>query len=207
MPGSFLVTTQGFPVPSLSETGQLPAGITFIDNQDGTATLAGTPAVGTSKIYAINIAANNGVGAPTTQAFTLSVNSTVAITSGSATTFTVGSAGFFSITTMGSPAPSLTQTGKLPTGVTFVDNGNGTATLSGTPAAGAANSYLLAITASNGVGSNATATLKERPVTLLVPVEMTRAALWRGALTSPSCGCDGRNRSAPVDDWGSIKTG
>ena len=155
MPGSFLVTTLGFPVPSLTETGTLPAGVTFTDNQDGTATLAGTPAVGTSNIYPITITATNGVGSSTTQAFTLSVNSTAAITSGSTTTFTVGSVGFFSITTMGTPTPSLTETGALPTGVTFVDNGDGTATLSGTPAPGTANGYPLAITASNGVGTAA----------------------------------------------------
>ena len=39
--------------------------------------------------------------------------------------------------------------------MTFVDNGNGTATLSGTPAAGTAGTYPLTITASNGVGSPA----------------------------------------------------
>jgi hypothetical protein len=39
--------------------------------------------------------------------------------------------------------------------VTFVDNGNGTATLSGTPAAGTAKNYPITITASNGVGTPA----------------------------------------------------
>ncbi|MGA8222072.1 MAG: putative Ig domain-containing protein [Candidatus Acidiferrales bacterium] len=155
MPGSFLVTTLGFPVPSLTEAGTLPTGVTFTDNQDGTASLAGTPAMGTSNIYPITITANSGAGASTTQAFTLTVNSTAAITSGSTTTFTVGSPGFFSITALGTPAPALTFTGNLPTGVTFVDNGNGTATLSGTPTAGTANSYPLAITANNGVGTAA----------------------------------------------------
>jgi hypothetical protein len=46
----------------------------------------------------------------------------------------------------------VTKTGPLPSGVTFVGNANGTATLSGTPAAGTAGSYPLTITASNGVG-------------------------------------------------------
>jgi hypothetical protein len=31
------------------------------------------------------------------------------------------------------PTPTLTETGELPSGVTFKDNGNGTATLGGTP--------------------------------------------------------------------------
>ena len=41
---------------------------------------------------------------------------------------------------------------RLPSPVTFKDNGNGTAALSGTPAAGTAGSYPITITASNGVG-------------------------------------------------------
>jgi hypothetical protein len=44
----------------------------------------------------------------------------------------------FSITTTGTPSPSLSETGPLPSGVTFVSNGNGTATLSGTAASGEA---------------------------------------------------------------------
>jgi hypothetical protein len=39
--------------------------------------------------------------------------------------------------------------------VTFTDNGDGTATLSGTPAAGTGGIYDLTFTASNGIGSNA----------------------------------------------------
>jgi Bacterial Ig-like domain (group 3)/Beta-propeller repeat/Putative Ig domain len=155
MADSFLVTTLAFPAPVLTETGALPSGVTFTDNHDGTATLAGTPAVGTSNSYPITVSASNGVGAPTVQAFTLTVNATASISSGSTTTFTVGSVGFFSVTTSGSPVPALTFTGTLPAGVTFTDNGNGTATLTGTPAAGTANSYPIIITATNGVGSPA----------------------------------------------------
>jgi len=39
--------------------------------------------------------------------------------------------------------------------VTFKDNGNGTATLSGTPTSGSGGTYLLTLTASNGVGTSA----------------------------------------------------
>ena len=59
-------------------------------------------------------------------------------TSAAATTFTAGSAGTFTVTTTGNPAPAITSSGALPAGVTFVDNGDGTATLAGTPAAGGA---------------------------------------------------------------------
>ena len=79
-----------------------------------------------------------------------------AITSASSTSFTVGTAGSFTVTTTGSPSPSITETGALPSLITFKDNGNGTATLSGIPAAGTAGSYPITIKASNSVGTAAT---------------------------------------------------
>jgi len=78
------------------------------------------------------------------------------ITSATGTTFTIGSAGSFTVTTTGSPTPAISETGALPGGVTFVDNHNGRATLSGTPAAGSATSYPITITAANGVTPDAT---------------------------------------------------
>jgi Putative Ig domain len=77
------------------------------------------------------------------------------ITSANSTTFAAGVAGTFTVTTTGTPTPSLTETGALPSGVTFKDNGNGTATLSGTPATVTTGRYTLTITAHNGVGSDA----------------------------------------------------
>jgi hypothetical protein len=154
--GTFSVTTTGFPAPSLTETGALPSGVTFVDNGNGTGTLAGTPAANTGKTYSITFTASNGVGSNATQSFTLTVDQAPAITSGNSATFSVGAAGTFTVTTSGFPAPSLTETGTLPSGVTFVDNGNGTGKLSGTPASGTAGSYPITFTASNGVGSNAT---------------------------------------------------
>ncbi len=163
--GSFTVTTASStqPTPSLSESGTLPTGVTFTDNGNGTATLSGTPAAGTAGVYNLTVTASNGVGSNATQAFTLTVDQAPAITSTASTTFTVGSAGSFTVTTSGYPNASLSESGTLPTGVTFTDNGNGTATLSGTPAAGTGGVYSLTLTASNGVGSNAT-----QPFTLTV---------------------------------------
>jgi Ricin-type beta-trefoil lectin domain-like/Putative Ig domain len=71
-------------------------------------------------------------------------------------TMTVGSAGTYTLFASGSPTPSYAETGALPSGVTFADKGNGTATLSGTPASGSAGTYPISITASNGSGSAAT---------------------------------------------------
>ena len=80
------------------------------------------------------------------------------VTSANNTTFTVGIAGTFTVTASGIPTPSLSETGVLPSGVSFVDNGNGTGTLSGTPALGTNGSYQLTFTAHNGVGSDAVQT-------------------------------------------------
>jgi hypothetical protein len=155
-PGSFTVTSTGVPTASLSESGALPPGVRFTDNGNGTATLSGTPAAGSGGSYGFTIMASNGVGSNATQSFTLTVDQAPAITSADNTTFTVGSAGSFTVTSAGYPTPSVCETGTLPSGVTFHKNGNGTATLSGTPAAGSGGTYVVTITASNGVGSEAT---------------------------------------------------
>ncbi len=91
-----------------------------------------------------------------TEYFDRVTNVAPAITSAASASFTAGTAGTFTIDTTGGPTPSITQTGSLPNGITFVDNGNGTATLSGTPASGTAGSYPLTISARNGVGVAAT---------------------------------------------------
>ena len=73
-----------------------------------------------------------------------------AFTSAASTTFTVGTAGSFTVTATGLPAPTLSESGALPSGVTFNAT---TGVLSGT--ATAAGTYNITFTASNGVGSNA----------------------------------------------------
>src|SRR5271157_4252693 len=84
------------------------------------------------------------------------VNQAPAITSANNAAFTVGQAGSFTITTTGYPTAAITETGSLPTGVTFTDNANGTATLAGTPQEGTAGTYSLTLTAANGISPNAT---------------------------------------------------
>jgi hypothetical protein len=150
--GTFTVTTTGSPTPSLGESGALPGGVTFVDNHDGTGTLSGTPTQAGS--FAISFTAQNGISPNATQSFTLTVGQAPAITSASSTTFTVGVAGTFTVTTTGYPTPSIMENGALPGGVSFVDNNDGTGTLSGTPTSGGV--FSITFTAANGVGSNAT---------------------------------------------------
>ncbi len=102
---------------------------------------------------------SNSAGSVTTSAATLTVNpaaSAPAITSDSSTAFTVGQSSRYTVTATGSPTPALTESGALPDGIAFTDNGDGTATLAGTPAAGTQGTYYFTITAHNGVGSDFT---------------------------------------------------
>jgi hypothetical protein len=160
--GTFTVTTTGFPTAAsmvITKTGTLPANVTFTNNNDGTATIAGTPAAATGGTYAITITANNGVTPNATQNFTLTVNQPPAITSGNNVTFKVGTAGTFNVTTTGFPtnaSMAISESGALPSGVTLVNNNNGTATLAGTPDPGTGGTYPITITANNGVAPNAT---------------------------------------------------
>ena len=76
VPGSFIVETRGNPVASLTKTGALPSGVIFVNNADGTAKIAGTPAVGSAGNHAITITAANGVMPNAAQIFTLTVTGT-----------------------------------------------------------------------------------------------------------------------------------
>ena len=49
---------------------------------------------------------------------------------------------------------NITRTGTLPSGVSFTYNGNGTATLAGTPTVGAEGAYPLQFTAANSAGAS-----------------------------------------------------
>ena len=153
--GSFTVTTNSSPTARLKESGSLPAGVTFTDNGDGTATIAGTAPARTGT-YPITITASNGVGKTVRQAFVLSVGTAPRFTSGTTGQLTEGSSGSLDLATAGYPVADLSENGTLPAGVTFTDNGDGTATLAGTPASGTAGSYKLTVTASNGLAPDAT---------------------------------------------------
>jgi YVTN family beta-propeller protein len=71
--------------------------------------------------------------------------------SANSATFTVNSAGTFTVSAIGIPTPTLAVTGALPSGVTF---NTATGALAGTPALGTVGSYPLTFTAANGSPSN-----------------------------------------------------
>jgi hypothetical protein len=147
--GMFQVTASGYPASMFTESGTLPNGVSF---NTATGVLTGTPMVNTAGIYTLNFTPKNATGTGTTQTFTLIVDQPPAITSGSTATFTEGTFASFNVTATGFPTPTFSETGALPNGVTFNDT---TGVLSGTPAAGTANTYMITIFAMNGVDPEA----------------------------------------------------
>jgi len=148
--GSFMVTTVAYPTASFTESGHLPTGLTFVDNGNGTATLAGTPRILVGGDFPITITAKNGIGLPVTESFTIIVQQAPSFTSANNAVFVYGVPNSFTVTTAAFPAASLHEAGTLPPWLTFVDNGNGTATLAGTPSY-ASGTFPLVLTATNAV--------------------------------------------------------
>ena len=108
--GTFTVTAVGTPTPALTVT-RCAAGRRDLRRQRQRyrhARAARPPPARAGRIP-ITFTAANGVLPNGTQAFTLNVNQAPAITSATGTTFTVGAAGSFTVTTSGFPAAALTR--------------------------------------------------------------------------------------------------
>ncbi|QDZ15310.1 beta strand repeat-containing protein [Humibacter ginsenosidimutans] len=154
-----VTTSGGYPVPTgLKVDGALPDGVTFTSGPSGSGLFSGTPAAGTGGVYPVTITTIGG-DVDVAQNFTLTVDEAPAITSAAAVTFTRGVTQTVTITTAHAyPVPTLASSGTLPTGLTFVDNGDGTATLQGSTT-DAAGTFDVTIRASNGVGADAVQSL------------------------------------------------
>src|SRR5262249_53353898 len=120
---------------SFSGTGSDPDGSitgyswTFAGGSPSTSSLA-TPGNVTDPSPAtftapLSVADNANVTdpAPPTRNITVNATQAPAITSPNSATFSVGTAGAFSVTTTGAPTSTITETGTLPNGVSFTDNG------------------------------------------------------------------------------------
>lgn len=91
-----------------------------------------------------------------------------AFTSASSATFTELSAGSFAVTASGTPAPTFSETGALPSGVSFTATG-----LQGTPADGTAGTYKITLKATNGVSPDAA-----QAFTLTVNADVVSGGQW-----------------------------
>ncbi len=163
---SFMVTASGNPTPTISflhaQSDNLPSDVSFTPG-NGTAMLSGLAESGYGGVYNLKFGATNGVTADVTQTFTLMVQEAPTITHTGSAAFEVGVSHSFTITTSSYPTPTISLSGSIPDGVEFTDNGDGTASVSGTPGVGTEGDYPIIITASNGVLPNAS-----QPYTLTV---------------------------------------
>ena len=73
VPLKLTVRATGYPAPALAESGPLPGGLSFTDNGNGTAVIAGTPTAGSGGRYPVTITATNTSGTAT-QDFTVVVS-------------------------------------------------------------------------------------------------------------------------------------
>ena len=131
-PGTSAIT--GYTVTA-TPTG---AGSTVSQTFNSTATTETLTGLTNGDSYNLSVAAVSSVGTgPSANASNnpVTIGSAPSITSAS-TTFAKGTAGSFTVTTTGIPTAAISESGALPSGVTFTNNGDGTATLAGTPATG-----------------------------------------------------------------------
>jgi len=109
-------------------------------------------------------------------------------TSAASTTFVVGSAGSFTVTAVGSPAPTLSESSNdtLPSGVKF---NAATGVLGGTPGAGTEGTYTLHFTATNSAGSSdQTFTLKVDQHPAITSTRATFTVNTQGSFTLNTSG-------------------
>ncbi len=140
--GSFTVLVTGSPAPMLSESGTLPAGVTF---NASSGVLAGTPGAGSAGTYIITFTAVNSF-TPATQSFTLIVVAPPVISSFTAAASTIGA------------GSSTTLTAVFSGGSGSVNNSVGTVS-SGTAVTvtpSATTTYML--TVANAAGASVTTT-------------------------------------------------
>ena len=149
--------------------------------------LTGTPTNPGS--YTFTATATNTLGSAS-QSVTVRVLRAPTITNLDTATFNVGENGSFTITTTGFPAPAIAlESGTLPAGLTLTDNGNGTATLAGTPT-GPAGTRTLGVFAQSAAGTalqQLTVRVQDKPVF----VSLATAGFTRGAAGSFTVDTDG----------------
>ena len=197
----FTIAATGTPTPALAESGALPPGLVFHAYTNGTATISGTPPANATGTYNVAITATNGVGSPAVQHLVVTLGTAPVITSASAWRVLPGRYNAFTVTTTGSPAPHLSESGTLPPGLVFHANANGTATISGTPPTGATGTYVLTITALNGV---VRAAIQHLVVTLAATTATTTSVSSSANPASVGQAVTYTARVSPVPNGGSV---
>lgn len=167
-----VITTAGEPIPEITASTALPAGLSLDDDGDGTARLHGTPTGGPAE-YTIGLVAENAIGS-TPGSFTLTVTADSAFTSPDHATFTVGSAGEFDIAV--DPGFPVHDTVILSGGPAWLSltGAAGSQTLTGTPPVGSGGTYDLSLTIDGStVAQDFHLTVHETPAVTAQPASVS----------------------------------
>src|SRR6185503_10106019 len=154
---TFSAAASGVPTPTVQWQVSTDGGASFTNIGGATSTSYTFTVAAGDNGNQYRAVFSNGIGSPaTTTAATLSAGSAPSFTSADHTTFVVGQAGSFTITTSGVPSATLSRTGtQFPAWLTLTDNGDGTGALTGTPPAGSGGTYSFTLKAANGFGTGA----------------------------------------------------
>ena len=186
-----LVTTEGTPIPvtltASDEDGNTLTYTVIVNPQHGVLTgsapnLTYTPNAGFGGVDTFTFRANDGTANSNAATITITVRVVPTITSGNSANFQATVASTFTVTTTGYPTPSITETGALPNGITFHDNGNGTASLGGIAAELSGGVYVITINATNVAGS---ATPQTFTITVCNTINVTNPGTTTGTAGSP----------------------
>src|SRR5712671_6924036 len=149
---------------TLSASG-LPSGATFVDNADNTATFHWTPSFTQSGAYTLTFTGNDGHGGVTTATSVVTVldvsgggNHAPVVTVAPSLSVNEGAALSFTVTATDADADHVTLTASgLPSGATFVDNGNNTGPFHWTHSFTQSGAYTLTFTGNDAHGGVSTA--------------------------------------------------
>ncbi len=152
---SYVIEADGDPVPAIG-VDRLPAGLRLTAHGDGSATIEGT-ATGPAGDLTVEVTARSAAGV-SYEGLILTVQQPPAFRTRGPVVFTAGEPATHVLRTVGFPAAGIGLEGELPAGLTFTDNGDGTASIAGTPSE-APTSSPVTLTAVNVVSDTSLTTV------------------------------------------------
>ncbi len=166
---SYVIEADGDPLPAIG-VDRLPPGLRLVVHGDGSATVEGTP-TGPAGSTTVAVTAQNASGS-TTEPLTVTVQQGPVFLDRGPLSFVAGEFTSLTVRAAGFPAPGLAAEGDLPAGLGFTDNGDGTATIAGTPVEGPAQSpvTLTAVNVVSDVALTTTVRVIVRPDVVGGPV-------------------------------------
>jgi hypothetical protein len=148
---SFQVRASGSPWPTLAHS-RLPRGLSWTSHGQGRATISGAPRAQAAGLTGVLLSAVNSAGR-VRQVLTIRALRRPGLANGLPPVAVLGRHYHFVFSAYGYPVPSVSESGRLPAGLSFIKMGHGRATLSGLPLPGAGGAHPMTISVSNSLGT------------------------------------------------------